>query len=57
MKGTAKIIIEAPTAAQVQELADNIQFAVSNVNVDDLNKLLKKVRQNPSLIKSALKFI
>ena len=53
----AKIKIEASEPNQVGELANLIQFAVLNIDRNDLVKLLTKVKQNPSIVKTALKFI
>ena len=57
MKGTAKIVITADSPEQIQELANCIQYAVNSISIDDLTKLLMKVKENPSIIKTALKFI
>jgi len=53
----AKIKIEASEPTQVGELANLIQFAVQNIDRNDLVKLLTKVKQKPSIVKTALKFI
>ncbi len=50
------IIIE-DEPVQVQELGNLIQNAVDNVENSDMIKLLSKVKQNPSLVKKALKFV
>ena len=56
-KGTAKIVIEAPTAAKVQELANLIQLAVRKVDTEDLLKLLNAVKDRPKLVRTALCFV
>jgi len=56
-KYEVKIKIEANSPAQVQELGNLIQHAVANINRDELVKLLSKVKDNPGIVKTALKFI
>lgn len=52
-----KIRISADTPAEVQELGNLIQNTVNNVDNADMVKLLGKVRNNPKIVKTALKFI
>lgn len=52
-----KIKITAPDEPTVQVLGNLIQNAVSVVDQKDLIKLLTKVKQNPAIVKTALKFI
>lgn len=56
-KYAIKIEIESQSETQVKELGNLIQFAVNNINRDELVKLLSKVKTNPGIVKTALKFI
>lgn len=52
-----KIRIQTQTPEACQELGGLIQNAVNVVSHSDMVKLLTKVKQNPSIVKTALKFI
>jgi len=52
-----KIRVQTETPADCQKLGNLIQNAVNVVNHSDMTKLLSKVQQNPSIVKTALKFI
>jgi len=52
-----KIRISAETSEQCLLLGNLMQNAVNEVNNNDLVKLLTKVKQNPAIVKTALKFI
>ena len=52
-----KIRVQTETPAQCQELGNLLQNAVNVVAHSDMVKLLSKVKQNPSIVKTALKFI
>lgn len=52
-----KIRVQTETPAACQELGSLIQNAVNVVDHSDMVKLLTKVKQNPSIVKTALKFI
>lgn len=56
-KYVVKVEIEANEPTQVQELGNLIQHAVSNIDRKDLVTLLSKVKGNPGIVKTALKFI
>ncbi|NLF43967.1 MAG: hypothetical protein GX587_14840 [Bacteroidales bacterium] len=56
-KFSVKIIVEAESPENVTEVGNLLQFAVTNIDRNDLVKLLSKVKQNPGLVKTALKFI
>jgi len=56
-KFSVKIIVEAESPENVTEIGNLLQFAVTNIDRNDLVKLLSKVKQNPGLVKTALKFI
>ena len=51
------IRVQTETPAQCQELGNLIQNAVNVVAHNDLVKLLTKVKQTPTIVKTALKFI
>lgn len=57
MTGTAKIQITAHSAQDVQNIANLLQNTVNVVEHADLVKLLTKVKSNPAIVKTALKFI
>jgi hypothetical protein len=52
-----KIRVQTETPAACQELGNLIQNTVNVVVYSDLVKLLTKVMQNPSIVKTALRFI
>lgn len=52
-----KIEVEAQSPEQVQEIGNLVQFAVANVQRDDLLKLLRAVKKNPGIVKRAVMFI
>jgi hypothetical protein len=52
-----KIRVQTETPAACQELGNLIQNAVNVVAHSDMVKLLTKVKQNPSIVKTALRFI
>jgi hypothetical protein len=45
------------TPERVQQLGNLMQFAVTNVDNQDMMTLLTKVKSNPQIVKKALKFI
>lgn len=53
----APIMIEASTIDKCSMIANLTQHMVKIVPEDDLIKLLDKVRENPSLVQKALKWI
>ncbi|HPW66092.1 MAG TPA: hypothetical protein PLS84_03305 [Salinivirgaceae bacterium] len=52
-----KIKISAPNDETVKLLGNLIQNTVNVVDNQDLIKLLSKVKQNPGVVKTALKFV
>lgn len=52
-----KIRITAPDDETVKSLGNLIQNTVKVVDNKDLIKLLSKVKQNPQIVKTALKFV
>lgn len=52
-----KIKITAPNDDTVRNIGNLIQNAVRVVDNSDLAKLLQKVKDNPKIVKTALKFI
>ena len=52
-----KIRVQTETPAACQELGNLLQNTVNVVAHNDIVKLLTKVKQNPSIVKTALKFI
>jgi len=52
-----KIEIEQNSPEKVHELGNLIQFAVANIDHEDLTKLMSKVKSKPDIVKTALKFI
>ena len=52
-----KIRVQTDTPAGCLALGNLIQNAVNTVAHADMVKLLTKVQQNPSIVKTALKFI
>lgn len=52
-----KIKISAPNDDTVRQLGNLLQNTVHVVDNQDLIKLLTKVKQNPQIVKTALKFI
>jgi len=52
-----KIRVQTETPAACQELGNLLQNAVNVVAHNDMVKLLSKVKQNPLIVKTALKFI
>ncbi|MDR2963462.1 MAG: hypothetical protein LBU90_07525 [Bacteroidales bacterium] len=57
MTGKASIQITAASAAEIQNLANLLQSTVNTVEYADLVKLLTKVKTQPGIVKTALKFI
>ena len=53
----AKIRINAENAEDCREIANSLQFLMSNISQEDIKKLLNKVRSNPNILQTALKFI
>lgn len=49
-----KIELDSKSPEQVKQVGNLIQYAVNNVEQDDLVLLLEKVQQNPGIVKSAL---
>ena len=56
-KFKVSISIEADKPESVQQLGNLIQNAVNKVEQKDIILLLEKVVKNPSIVKTALKFI
>ncbi len=56
-KYKVSITIEAPDSKEVQELGNLLQGAINKVEKQDMERLLRKVVQNPKIVKTALKFI
>lgn len=56
-KYQAKITIESNSVPEVQQLSNLIQNTVDTIEHKDIIKLLEKVRQKPSLVKTALNFL
>jgi len=55
--GEIRIAVLTETEKECRELGSLLQNAVNVVAHNDLVKLLAKVQQNPSIVKTALKFI
>lgn len=53
----AGIIITSDNADDAQKCAQLVQHAVATVDLKDMIKLLSKVKENPKIVKTALKFI
>ena len=53
----AKIEIENDEVGKIKELGTLIQHVVKSVDHNDMIKLLTKVKANPKLVKTALKFV
>jgi hypothetical protein len=51
------ITIEADAPEKVKKVGNLIQNAVNKVDQEDIVRLLEKVAKNPSIVKTALKFI
>ena len=51
------ISVPAPDAAGAQNLATLLQSVAMVVAHDDMVRLLSKVKANPAIVKTALKFI
>ncbi len=51
------ITIEADTTETVKQLGNLIQNAVDKVEQEDIIKLLTKVAKNPTIVKTALRYI
>jgi hypothetical protein len=52
-----KIRISTETPDECQQLGNLLQNSVNMVNTADLIKLLTKLKNNPGLVKTALKWI
>ena len=52
-----KIRINAENADECREIANSLQFLMDNISQEDIKKLLNKVRSNPNILQTALKFI
>ncbi len=52
-----KIRMNASSSDEVKALGNGLQNAVNNIDHNDLQKLLNAVAKNPSIVKTALKFI
>lgn len=52
-----KIRMNASSTDEVKTLGNGLQNAVNNIDHNDLQKLLNAVAKNPSIVKTALKFI
>ena len=52
-----KIRMNASSSDEGKALGNGLQNAVNNIDHNDLQKLLNAVAKNPSLVKTALKFI
>lgn len=53
----AGITITSDSADDAQKVAQLVQHAVATVDLKDMIKLLSKVKENPKIVKTALKFI
>ena len=51
------ITIEATNTEKVKQVGNLIQNTVNKVEQEDMIKLLTKVVKNPSIVKTALKYI
>ncbi|GAF05331.1 hypothetical protein [Saccharicrinis fermentans] len=51
------ITIEADTTETVKQVGNLIQNAVDKVEQEDIVKLLSKVAKNPTIVKTALRYI
>jgi len=51
------ITVEAETTETVQQVGNLIQNAVDKVEQEDIIKLLTKVAKNPTIVKTALRYI
>ncbi|WP_171973260.1 hypothetical protein [Saccharicrinis aurantiacus] len=51
------ITIEANTTETVKQVGNLIQNAVDKVEQEDIIKLLTKVAKNPTIVKTALRYI
>jgi hypothetical protein len=51
------ITTPAPDADGAKKLADLLQSVAQTVDYADIVKLLSKVKKNPAIVKTALKFI
>ena len=56
-KFVVKIEVDADSPQQVQQLGNLVQHAITHIPHDDLARLLSKVKENPGIVKTALKFI
>lgn len=56
-KYNVSVKVEAASVADAQKLGDLLQHAATAVAYDDIVKLLGKVKANPGIVKTALKFI
>jgi len=56
-KYKVSINIESQVPAKVQKLGNLIQGAVNKVSEDDIIKLLDKVNRDPSIVKTALRYM
>ena len=54
---TITLKVAAPDLAAAQNLGNLLQNCANTVEHTDIIKLLEKVKKNPSLVKTALKFI
>jgi hypothetical protein len=52
-----KIRVSTETPEECMQLGNLLQNAVNAVDNKDLVKLLSKVKENPKIVKTALKFI
>jgi hypothetical protein len=57
MKTTINIQVQSDSLLKVKRMENLLQNVVKKVNHDDFLLLLQKVNDNPSVAKTALKFI
>ena len=56
-KQTIFIDVTVDRSSQVAPIQEAFDIIVRNVSADDLVKLASKIKQNPKIVKTALKFI
>ena len=54
----AKVLrIQGDNVLQIEEFASSLQDFINKVSIADMKKLLDKFKENPSIIKTALKLV
>jgi len=54
----AKVLrIQGDNVLQIEEFASSLQDFINKVPIADMKKLLNKFKENPSIIKTALKLV